>query len=213
MQNIETQKSLPELLEELALLNDAFADEFALDSDKMREILRQRAQKFKDMEIDEDVGELIDILEFALHDERFAFPLQWVGEVCRVAEITEIPGTPKFVKGVVNLRRKIYSVIDLAILLALPAPKTTGVQTVAAGTAKNGVADNLLLILTADEMEFAVVIDSLNGVKSLPLQQLQTSLPTLSGAQADYFKGVTKDHLVVLDAEKLLLDKKLIVNG
>jgi purine-binding chemotaxis protein CheW len=213
LQNNESQKSLPELLEKLALLNGAFADELAVDSGKMREILQQRAQKFKDMEIDEDVGELIDILEFALHDECFAFPLQWVGEVCRVAEITEIPGTPKFVKGVVNLRRKIYSVVDLAVLLALPAPKATGVRPVAAGAAENGVADNLLLTLTADEMEFAVVIDGLHGVKSLPLRQLQTSLPTLSGAQADYFKGVTKDHLVVLDAEKLLMDKKLIVNG
>ena len=211
MQNKEVQKSLPELLEKLALLNDDFAGDLSLGPDKIREILRRRAQKFKEMEADEDVGELIDILEFTLNNERFAFPLQWVGEVCRVAEITEIPGTPKFIQGVVNLRRKIYSVVDLAALLALPAPAAaTAVNP--ARTQENN-ADTLLLTLVAEEMEFAVKIDSLNGVISLPLSELQESLPTLSGVQAEYFKGVTLDHLVVLDAEKLLSDKKLIVNG
>ncbi len=211
MQNVETLKSLPELLEKLALLNDSFADELSLGPDKMQKILHQRAQKLKEMEMVEDVGELIDILEFTLYNERFAFPLQWVGEVCRVAEITEIPGTPKFVKGVVNLRRKIYSVVDLAVLLALPAPAAANAVNPAAQTRENS-AEILLLTLVAEEMEFAVKIDSLNGVTSLPLRDLQERLPTLSGAQADYLKGVTIDHLVVLDAEKLLYDKKLIVS-
>lgn len=213
MQKIEPQKSLSELLEKLAQLNDAFTDELPLKSDKMQEILHQRAQKFKDLELEKDIGELLDVLEFSLNNEQFAFPLQWVGEVCRVAEITVIPGTPDFVKGVVNLRRKIYSVIDLATLLKLPAPDTVAANSVTPRATKNSAADYLLLTLISAQMGFAVVIDSLNGVKSLSMQQLQTSLPTLSGVQADYFKGVTIDHLVVLDAEKLLQDKKLIVNG
>ncbi len=210
MQNMEAQKSLPELLEKLTLLNDAFADELSLGPDKVREILHQRAQNFKEMEIDDDIGELVDVLEFTLYNERFAFPLQWVGEVCRVAEITEIPGTPKFVKGVVNLRRKIYSVVDLAVLLALPTPDV--VTVVNSVRIRDNSADILLLTLVAEAMEFAVKIDSLNGVTSLPLRDLQGGLPTLSGAQANYFKGVTIDNLVVLDAERLLHDKKLVVS-
>lgn len=57
------------------------------------------------------------------------------------------------------------------------------------------------------------MIDSLIGVKSLPLSQLQGCLPTLNRVQEEYLKGVTIDHLVVLDAEKFLHDKKLIVGG
>ncbi len=212
MSKPESDKSLPELLEKLAELNAGLTEEKIPGPEQLRKILRQRAQTFKEMEVAEEVGKTLDILEFSLRNERFALPLPWVGEVCRVAEITEIPGTPGFVKGVVNLRRKIYSVVDLAALLALPLPETAGsVKT--EQTLAQDAEGCLLLTLIADEMEFAVMIDRLYGVSTLPLRQLQGTLPTLSGAQAEYFLGVTLDHVVVLDAEKLLRDKKLIVGG
>ncbi|MEA3348675.1 MAG: chemotaxis protein CheW, partial [Pseudomonadota bacterium] len=149
----------------------------------------------------EDEGELLEILEFTLGKGCYAFSLQWVSEVCRADEITEIPGTPAFVKGVVNVRSRIYSVIDLNSLLALPVePETV-----------SDSADELLLILTSSEMEFAVCIDGLEGVRSLPLKRFQAGLPTLEGAQAKYFKGVTSDRLVLLDAEKLLNDKSMVI--
>jgi purine-binding chemotaxis protein CheW len=50
-------------------------------------------------------------------------------------------------------------------------------------------------------------------VRRVPLQDIQPSLPTLSGIRADYLKGVTKERLVIIDAEKILLDEKLLVHG
>ncbi|MCK5681135.1 purine-binding chemotaxis protein CheW [bacterium] len=209
MQKIEQQKSLEELLLKLEKIGTTVFDRTAVDSEKTHEILKARAQKIRDLERAEDPGELLEILEFTLVNERFAFPLKWVGEVCRVAEITKIPGTPAFVKGVVNLRRTIYSVIDLAILLGLSPDVGTSVGSRANGGG-SGEGD-LILTLIADDMEFAVTIDSLDGVSSLPLKQLQSRLPTMTGMVADYFKGITSDRLVVLDAEKLLHDEKIVV--
>ncbi len=170
--------------------------------EKVQEILKERAHKIRSAGSYEDQGELIEILEFVLGKDRYAFPLQWVGEVCRADEITEIPGTPAFVKGVVNVRSRIYSVIDLNTLLGLALDSRVSSES----------ADDLLLILTSKEMEFAVCIDSLEGVRSLPLKCIQTSLSTLEGAQAAYFKGVTSDRLVLLDAEKLLNDKNMVIS-
>ncbi len=209
MQKIEQQKSLEELLLELETIGTTVFDRTAVDSEKTHKILKARAKKIRDLERAEDPGELLEILEFTLVNERFAFPLKWVGEVCRVAEITKIPGTPAFVKGVVNLRRTIYSVIDLAILLGLSPDVGTSVGSRANGGG-SGEGD-LILTLIADDMEFAVTIDSLDGVSSLPLKQLQSRLPTMTGMVADYFKGITSDRLVVLDAEKLLHDEKIVV--
>ncbi len=197
----DQQRSLAELLDKLSQRRKAFSEKTQMTPEKVREILQARAREIRATGFQEDEGELLEILEFTLGQEHYAFPLKWVGEVCRVAEITEIPGTPAFVKGIVNLRSRIYSVLDLATLLTLPA-NPDGVL---------DLADYLLLILISKEMEFAVRIDCLVGVRSLPVKRLQSHLPTLEGVQAEYFKGVTSDHLVLLDAEKLLTDKKIVI--
>ena len=195
------QKSLTELLEQLNENRKAFSRQLEMTPEKIQEILQARAREIRAVGSQEDEGELLEILEFTLGDGCYAFPLQWVSEVFRADEITEIPGAPAFVKGVVNVRSRIYSVIDLSSLLALPAKSE----------ATSDSTGDLLLILTSSEMEFAVYIDCLVGVRSLLLKRLQTSLPTLEGTQAEYFKGVTSDRLVLLDVEKLLNDKSMVI--
>ena len=49
------------------------------------------------------------------------------------------------------------------------------------------------------------------GVRSLPAESLQPSLPTLTGIRRNYLKGVTTERLIVLDLAGLLADPKLIV--
>jgi purine-binding chemotaxis protein CheW len=62
------------------------------------------------------------------------------------------------------------------------------------------------------EMEFGILADSIIGVRTIPLTELQPSLPTLNGVREEYLKGVSKDRTVVLDGKKLLSDRKLIVH-
>jgi len=50
------------------------------------------------------------------------------------------------------------------------------------------------------------------GVRSIPVESLQPSLPTLTGIRSDYLKGVTDECLVVLDLARLLADPKIIVH-
>jgi purine-binding chemotaxis protein CheW len=57
-----------------------------------------------------------------------------------------------------------------------------------------------------------VLADVIVGVRSIRVESLQPSLPTLTGIRAEYLKGVTAERLVVLDLERLLADPKIIVN-
>lgn len=52
-------------------------------------------------------------LIFNIHDKRFAIPLVKVKEVIKILDITPLPHVPDFYKGLINLRGKIISVIDL----------------------------------------------------------------------------------------------------
>ena len=60
-------------------------------------------------------------------------------------------------------------------------------------------------------MLFGVLADTITGVRQIPLAGIQPSLPTLIGIREEYLKGVTPERTVILDAEKLLADEKIIV--
>ena len=60
-------------------------------------------------------------------------------------------------------------------------------------------------------LELGILADEIIGVRFIAPQEIQASLPTLTGVRADYLRGVTSDRTVVLDAVRLLADEKLIV--
>ncbi len=59
----------------------------------------------------------IDIVEFELHEERYAIDIRMVREVVEMQLVTPLPRTPPYVIGIINLRGEVTHVIDLAILL------------------------------------------------------------------------------------------------
>src|SRR5271154_2040739 len=59
-------------------------------------------------------------LTFQLGKEEFAIPVLYVREIMGVQEITAVPQTPSYVKGVINLRGKVIPVVDLRLKFGLP---------------------------------------------------------------------------------------------
>jgi purine-binding chemotaxis protein CheW len=137
-------------------------------------------------------------VEFLLSGEEYALESGYVREVYPLRELTPLPCTPPFVLGIVNMRGKILSVIDMRRFFELPG---------------QGVTDlNKVIILHRGSMEFGILADAIIGVRTIAASELQPSLPTLTDIRAAYLKGVTKDGLVVLDAAKMLSDKRIVVH-
>lgn len=159
-------------------------------------ILEQRAKEIALPMKKEILANTIDVVTFYLNDEKYAIESIYIKEIFPIKEVTPLPGLPPLVYGIINFRRKIISLVNLKILLQLPI--------------KEHVLEKAL-ILEGVNQEFAVMIDQLDETKSISIETLQTSLPTLSGPQQDFLKGMTLDQLSLLDGEKLLNDKRLII--
>ncbi len=164
-----------------------------------RKILRERAQALaQEPERDDINGESVEILEFSLAYENYGIETSFVREVYPLKTFTPLPGIPPFVPGIVNVRGQIFSVIDLKKFFDLP---------------DKGLSDlNKVIIVHGSTIEFGLLADSIAGIRSIPVSEIQPSLPTLTGIRQDYLRGVTKERLVVLDMEKLLADKTLVVH-
>lgn len=184
---------------QLNAAEEALEQSFAPLPETRRAILRARAQALAASPPAESAPEEeIELLEFALAHERYAFETRWVEEVHALKELTPLPCTPHFVSGIANIRGRITSIIDIKRFFDLP---------------ERGLTDlNKAVILSDGVMRFGVLADVVVGVHRLPIAHIQPPLPTLTGIRATYLRGVTVQRLVVLDAGKLLSDKALVID-
>jgi len=169
------------------------------DSEKKKRILRARAKALaKEAEKREAEKEGIKVLEFLLASERYAIESSYIREVYPLKDITPLPGAPPFAAGIINVRGQILPVIDIKQFFDLP---------------EKGLGDlNKIIILRSSAMELGILADVIGGIREIRLGDLQPSLPTLTGIREDYLKGVTGDRLIVLDASKMLSDKRIVVH-
>ena len=141
---------------------------------------------------------LLDVLEFRLARERYGLETRYVREVFPLRDLTPLPCTPPFVLGIVNLRGRILPVLDLKQLFELP---------------EQGLTDlHRIILVQGVELELGLLADAVVGVRSIPADSVQQSLPTLTGIRSDYLKGVTAERVVVLDAARILADPRIIVH-
>ncbi len=171
----------------------------ALTSEEKRRILKARARVLA-REPEKEVldQEQLDVVEFLLAYETYGIESAYVREIYPLTEITPLPGTPPFVRGIVNVRGQILSVIDLKKFFELPGKGLTDL--------------NKIIIVQDDSMEFGILADAVLGISRLAAGEIAASLPTLTGTRAQYLKGVTRERMVILDAVKILSDKNIIIS-
>ena len=171
----------------------------ALSASETGRILNARAQVLaREPEPDVTNDESVEILEFRLADENYGIETSFVRDVHPLKAFTPLPGLPPFVFGIVNVRGQILSVVDLKKVFELP---------------DKGLSDlNKLIIVRGAILEFGILVDAIAGIRSILFNDIQPSLPTLTGIRQEYLRGVTGERLVVLDAAKLLADKALIIH-
>ena len=166
--------------------------------DERRKILKARAKALaRELKTDGKEQGLVEIIEFVVASEKYGVESSYVREVYPLKELTPLPGVPAFILGVINVRGQIVSVVDPKRFFGLP---------------EKGLTDlNKVILMSDGRMEFGLLADAVLGLRHIPLNELQTSLPTLTGLRAELLKGVTSERLVVLDAARLLSDQSLVV--
>lgn len=195
----KTKINWDEIKSRITLLQETLDQKVIMQPEEMHAVLKTRAQALAlEKEDEPDKQEFIEIIEFRLASETYGIETTFVREVYPLKEYTTLPGVPAFVLGIINVRGQIVSVIDLKKFFNLP---------------EKGLGElNKVIVIQKERMEFGILADIIQGTHSIPLKSIQTSLPDISGIGSEYLKGVTKEHLIILDAEKILEDGKIIVN-
>jgi purine-binding chemotaxis protein CheW len=138
-----------------------------------------------------------EVLVFAIESERYAFPGSQVREVRPLGLLSRLPGTPALIRGLINVRGRIVPVIDLRPLLGMPSDERPLMSVV---------------LVAAPGGDVGVLATDRPTVRLLRSQDIvQPPVGTLSGLDPSCARGITTDLVLVLDAERLLADSRLVV--
>jgi purine-binding chemotaxis protein CheW len=175
------------------------AKPFEVAPEEKRDILRSRAKRLSQEIESKGTGEeYFEVLEFLLAHETYAIETMFVREVYPMTELTPLPCTPAFVFGLINVRGQILTVMDMKKFFDLPERGITNL--------------NKVIVIRKDAMELGILADEIIGIKSIFIDDIKLPPATITGIGAEYLKGVTGDRLIVLDTDKILSDKRLVVH-
>lgn len=178
---------------------EASTKERSSRAEEAKAVLKARARALAELKLPEDPeGERVNVLEFLLSGETYAIETSFIAETFPLLDFTPLFCTPPFVMGIINVRGRIVSIVDMRRFFDLPIAGLSNL--------------NRVIIVRDGKMEFGILADSIIGMRSLALHGLQPSLPTLTGIREEFLRGVTAERLVLLDMEKILADKRLIVH-
>ncbi len=131
-------------------------------------------------------------LTFNLGREGYGIPINKVRSIIGYMEITSIPRTPSHIKGVVNLRGQVISVIDLRSKLAMePAERTDETCIIVVETSRGGRT-----ICTG------IIVDKVSEVPQIAEDAIEDSPAFGSQVDTRFILGMAK----IANAVKILLD-------
>lgn len=130
----------------------------------------------------------MQVVVFRLGDEQFAVETAKVQGINDIMEITRVPKAPNYIKGLINLRGNVISLLDINLLLNI--------------NKKENVEQNNIIILKMEDEHVGITVDEVDEV----LEIEEEILEKVDDQKKLYIKGVInfKDRVVTLiDIDKL----------
>ena len=137
-------------------------------------------------------------LTFVLAEESYGLEILKVREIIGLMDITAVPRTPAFVKGVINLRGKVIPVIDLRVKFSMPEAQRT--------------EQTCIIVVNIGNVEMGVIVDEVSEVLDIAAEDIDESPKFGTNVDTDFILGMGKTGgkvTILLDISKVLTDADL----
>ncbi len=134
-------------------------------------------------------------LTFFLASEEYGLEILKVQEIIGLLPITRVPRTPAFTRGVINLRGKVISVVDLRLKFGMPEKEPT--------------AETCIIVVQAAGMEMGIIVDKVSEVSAIATSEIEDAPSFGAEVNTDYILGIGKSQGKV----KLLLDIDCVLSA
>lgn len=140
-----------------------------------------------------ELEEILQLVSFKIGTEEFGVNILKVQEINRMLQITNVPNTPNFIEGVINLRGRVIPVIDLRVKFNMPK--------------KEHDKQTRIIVVELEDKTVGFLVDEVSEVLRIPKSITEAPPELVSNVNSDYITAVGKldDRLIILlDLEKAL---------
>ena len=148
-------------------------------------------------------SEELQYLTFRMAGEDYAIRILQVKEIIAYDSVTRVPGTPPWIRGVINLRGSVVPVVDLAVKFSLTASTVTQTSCIVIVEVKLG----------GEQATMGILADSVDEVVFLSQQEVEPPPPFGSRVAVNYLYGIGKisgRFVLILDIDRVLSNDELL---
>ena len=138
------------------------------------------------------------IVGFKVGRETYGIPITALHEIVRVPEITAVPDAPAYLEGVINLRGKIVSVVDLRKRFGKPSTSLD--------------RHSRILVVEHRGRLAGMIVDSASEVLKIPESEIEAAPAVMQEGGLDCVTGLAKYQgrlIILLDLRKVLTAREL----
>jgi len=163
---------------------------------KQEEILEEDAVGAQEEDLYADMN-IMQLVSFLLEDVEYGIDILSVHEIMRMPEITRLPNTPSFIKGVINLRGNVIPVVDVRDRFGFPLAEITELT-------------RIIVIETNDKL-VGLLVDNVYQVVRLPDSNIDPPADLIEGVSEEFIKGIgrLKNRLIIiLNLDNMLFEQE-----
>jgi len=141
-------------------------------------------------------------LTFLMDKEKYGLEILKVREIIGMMNVTSVPMTPAFVRGVINLRGKVIPVVDLRLKFGIEAK----------GDTERTCIILVHLARTTQEMIMGIIVDEVADVLDINQDQIEPPPSFGPNIRTDFILGMGKVEqkvMTMLDIDRVLSEQEI----
>ena len=125
-------------------------------------------------------------LTFVLGDEIYGIAILKAREIIGLMDITTVPQTPDYMKGVINLRGKVIPVIDLRLKFSMQEEKYA--------------QETCVIVVEVNNTHIGIIVDSVSEVVDISSSEIEETPPFGQGIDTSFMTGMgkVKEKIIIL---------------
>lgn len=146
----------------------------------------------------ESLTSMLQFLTFTVEREEYGIDIMTVKEIKGWAEVTRIPNSPEFMRGVMNLRGLIIPIFDLRARFGMGATEAH--------------AKNAVIILSAGERIIGILVDTVSDILDSTSDDIKPSPSVENNTKDEFIEGIISvgERMVILLDVKRLFDAEML---